>query len=115
MKFNGVGPKIANLYTQIGFGKVHGISVDTHCHRIPNRLKWVKTANPIATKAELEKIFPKEEWEHVNYTLVGFGQNICAAVKPKCEQCPINKLCTSDDNRTKRKHKAKVRLVQSNK
>ena len=105
MKLKGIGPKIANLYAQIALSKNTGISVDTHCHRIPNRLKWIKTNSPIQTKEKLEEIFEKSEWPHINKILVGFGQEICCSVSPKCEVCPINKLCISDENSTIKKFK----------
>ena len=57
------------------------------------------------------KIFPKKEWVNVNKTIVGFGQSICKAKKPMCEECPINKLCTADENYTKIVKK-KIKKVQ---
>lgn len=71
----GVGPKMAHLLLQISFGRVEGISVDTHVHRISNRLKWVKTKTetPEQTASALEDWLPREKWEHINPLLVGFG------------------------------------------
>ena len=105
MKYNGVGPKIANLFTQIAYNKTNGIAVDTHVHRIPNRLKWFETDTPIQSKKLLEKLFKKDEWKNLNGVLVGFGQNICDARKPKCDQCPIVHLCKADENFMIRKAK----------
>ena len=110
LKFKGIGLKIANLFSQIALGVTKGISVDTHCHRIPNRLKWIKTQTPNQTKVELEKIFEKKEWQFVNSTLVGFGQLICTAISPKCLQCPINQICIAEENLCKRKPQ-KLKLV----
>lgn len=105
MKFKGIGPKIANLFFQIAHKKNTGIAVDTHCHRIPNRLKWIKTSNPIKTKEALESIFPQSEWPYVNEVLVGFGQSICTAKVPKCRDCPINHMCIANENYTRKKLK----------
>ena len=93
-KFKGVGAKVAHLVLQIGFDKVEGICVDTHVHRISNILGWVKTNNPNATMTALEKVFDKEYWRDLNPTIVGFGQSICAARNPKCEECLLNDECS---------------------
>lgn len=69
--------------------------VDTHVHRISNRLGWVKktTKNPEGTRKELEAWLPKELWEEVNHLLVGFGQTICKPVNPQCSTCSNLSLC----------------------
>ena len=96
------------MYTQVAFNDVSGIAVDTHCHRISNRLKWVNTSNPNETKQRLEELFDKEEWGHINHVLVGFGQAVCKAKLPKCDVCPINHICISEDNYMKQKKVKKV-------
>ena len=88
----GVGRKTANLVLNEGFGKL-GICVDTHVHRISNRLGLVKTKNPTETEFALMKILPKKYWIIFNTLLVTLGQNICTPVSPKCSVCPINKYC----------------------
>ncbi len=88
----GVGRKTANLVLNEGFGKL-GICVDTHVHRISNRLGLVKTKNPTETEFALMKILPKKYWIIFNALLVTLGQNICTPVSPKCSVCPINKYC----------------------
>lgn len=72
------------LYLKVAEGISMGIGVDTHVHRISNRLGWVKTKSPIETELELQNIFPSKEWEGINIALVGFGQILCEARKPKC-------------------------------
>lgn len=73
----GVGPKMANLAIQIAFGRIgEGIGVDTHVHRISNRLNWVKTKSPEQTEFELREVLPRSEWSTINQLLVGFGQTI---------------------------------------
>lgn len=72
-----------------------GIGVDTHVHRISNRLGWCSTADkgPEATRLALESWMPKEHWAEINLLLVGFGQEICQPVKPKCEGCLNRGIC----------------------
>ncbi len=92
LKLPGVGRKTANLVLNEGFGKL-GICVDTHVHRISNRLGLVKTKNPTETEFALQKILPKKHWIIFNTLLVTLGQNICTPISPKCSECPLNKIC----------------------
>ncbi|MBI2542305.1 endonuclease III [Candidatus Woesearchaeota archaeon] len=93
MKFKGVGRKTANIVMTYGFFKKEYIAVDTHVHRIPNRLGWVKTKNPHQTEEELKKIILKKYWQDINDIFVTFGQNICKPISPHCRECPINQYC----------------------
>jgi len=92
LSFKGVGRKTANLVLGLGFG-IPAICVDTHVHRISNRLGWVKTRNPEQTEIELEKIINKNYWIELNTVLVTFGQNICLPVSPYCRKCPVQESC----------------------
>ncbi|XP_059481417.1 endonuclease III-like protein 1 [Neocloeon triangulifer] len=89
----GVGPKMAHLCMNIGWGIVTGIGVDTHVHRISNRLGWVKSKNPEDTRKQLEDWLPQELWDEVNHLLVGFGQTICRPVNPRCGECLNKDTC----------------------
>ncbi|CAG2162185.1 unnamed protein product [Oppiella nova] len=89
----GVGPKMTHLAMKIAWDQLTGIAVDTHVHRICNRLKWTDTKSPEQTEKQLEQWLPKDHWEDFNLLVVGFGQTICSAVKPKCGQCLNQKLC----------------------
>ena len=95
MAYPGVGVKIAMIYMNVVENKQEGIGVDTHVHRISNRLGWVKTEDPNATEQKLQQVFPKKYWKEMNIAMVGFGQLICNAKKPLCGQCPVSKLCPS--------------------
>ncbi|MEM4326947.1 MAG: endonuclease III, partial [Candidatus Diapherotrites archaeon] len=92
IKLKGVGRKTANIVLTHAFGK-NAIAVDTHVHRISNRLGLVKTKTPHQTEEELKKILPKKYWKIYNDLLVVWGQNICKPVKPLCEKCAIYKYC----------------------
>ena len=92
LKLPGVGRKTANLVLNEGFGKL-GICVDTHVHRISNRLGLVKTKIPEQTEFALRKILPKKYWIIFNTLLVTLGQNICTPISPKCSICPIEQYC----------------------
>jgi len=93
LKLRGVGRKTANIVMVYGHKKQDYIPVDTHCHRIPNRLGWVKTKNPEETEKELKKILPKKYWEDFNNLFVKFGQTICVPISPFCSKCPIKTYC----------------------
>ncbi len=92
MKFKGVGRKTANIVITYGYGK-DGLAVDTHVHRISNRLGWVKTKTPEKTEFALKKSVPKKYWYWVNELLVRHGQNICTPISPFCSKCHVEKYC----------------------
>ncbi|CAH0394001.1 unnamed protein product [Bemisia tabaci] len=94
-KLPGVGPKMAHLAMNCGWGIVTGIGVDTHVHRISNWLPWVQkpTKEPEQTRLALEAWLPRELWSEVNHLLVGFGQSICRPVGPHCSECLNKELC----------------------
>ncbi len=92
LKLNGVGRKTANLVVTLGYGKL-GICVDTHVHRISNRLGLVKTKTPEQTEFNLRKTLPQKHWRIYNDLLVTYGQNLCVPVSPWCSKCKIYKYC----------------------
>ena len=92
LKLPGVGRKVANIVLANAFGKP-AIAVDTHVHRIANRMGVVRTKRPEETERELMKIVPKELWHKVNKPFVGFGQTVCKPQKPLCEECPFKDVC----------------------
>ena len=92
LTIKGVGRKTANLVVTEAYGKP-GICVDTHVHRISNRLGVVSTKNPHQTEEVLRKVLPKKYWIIYNTLLVAFGRRTCQPVSPRCSQCPIAYLC----------------------
>ena len=92
LKMKGVGRKTANLVMNEGFGKL-GICVDTHVHRISNRLGLVRTKDPHHTEEALKEVLPEKYWIIYNTLLVAFGQRTCAPISPFCSACPLAHLC----------------------
>ena len=92
LTFKGVGRKTANLVMTLGFGRA-GICVDTHVHRICNRLGYVATKNPEETERVLRSQLPPQYWIEINDLLVAFGQNHCYPVSPRCSNCTLSGIC----------------------
>jgi endonuclease III len=92
MSLTGIGPKCANLVLANCFGKPQ-IAVDTHVHRISNRMDWVRTTTPEATEAKLTPIVPTRWRRRVNVLLVAHGQLVCRPVGPRCGECAVSEWC----------------------
>ncbi len=90
----GVGPKTANCVLVFGYG-IPAIPVDTHVHRIANRLGVVRTASPEATEERLRAVVPSRYWIPLNPLLVQHGQNLCRPRGPRCDRCPIADQCAT--------------------
>lgn len=89
----GVGRKTANLVLILSHASRDNICVDTHVHRIANRLGWVKTRTPEQTELALHEVVPRRFWPNVNLYLVTWGQNVCLPVYPKCRACVVSSQC----------------------
>lgn len=89
----GVGRKTANLVLILGFKSQHSICVDTHVHRISNRLGWVRTSTPEETEQALYRTAPERWWPSINLYLVTWGQNVCRPVYPRCHACGLKSMC----------------------
>lgn len=92
LNIKGIGPKTANIVLAFAYAQ-DVLPIDTHCHRIPNRLGWIKTKKPEHTEKQLEKILPKKYWNEFNGIFVLFGKTICQPISPWCSKCPIRKYC----------------------
>lgn len=92
LSIKGVGRKTANLVVSLAYGK-DAICVDTHVHRISNRLGYVKTKTPDETEFALRKKLPRRHWIIYNTIMVAFGRKTCKPVSPLCSQCPVNRYC----------------------
>lgn len=96
LTLDGVGRKTANVI----LGNIYNIPsivVDTHVKRISRRLGFTKNTNPTIIEKDLMSVLPQEHWILYNIQIITFGRNICYARNPKCNICPLNKLCNSKD------------------
>jgi endonuclease-3 len=89
----GVGRKTANLVLILAFKSLRNICVDTHVHRISNRLGWVATRTPDETEQSLYQATDQRWWPYLNLYLVTWGQNVCRPVYPRCPECVIREHC----------------------
>ncbi len=92
LSIKGVGRKTANLVLALGFN-LPAICVDTHVHRITNRLGYVHTRKPDETEQVLREKLPRRYWKMINRVMVRHGQEICLPIHPRCEICPVNCYC----------------------
>ena len=89
----GVGRKTANLVLILSHGSRENICVDTHVHRMANRLGWVRTRSPEQTEHALYRVVARRWWPAVNLYLVTWGQNVCRPVYPRCGACVVAEMC----------------------
>jgi endonuclease-3 len=92
VKLPGVGRKTANVVLGAAFG-IPGVVVDTHVARISNRLGLSAHKNPVKIEYDLMALIPEKDWNDFGLQLIFFGRSTCTARKPKCPQCPLEKLC----------------------
>ena len=109
LELPGVGRKVANIVLSRGFGKP-AIAVDTHVHRISNRLGLVRTRVPEKTEARLAKVLPVRYWIEWNYLLVAHGQTVCRPIGPKCDECSLSRWCRRAGVSRSRRRRPAVRL-----
>ena len=91
----GVGRKTANIVLSNAFGVIEGIAVDTHVRRLAKRLGLTKHDDPNKIERDLMEIVPKDKWMRIADLLIFHGRRICAARKPECKICVLNRLCPS--------------------
>ena len=89
----GVGRKTANLVMIVAHQSADNICVDTHVHRIANRLGWVETRHPEETEQALYRAIDRWWWSRINLYLVKWGQRVCRPIGPRCGECAIRDLC----------------------
>lgn len=92
MDLPGVGRKVANCVLVYAFGQ-QAIPVDTHVHRLSNRLGWMKTRTPEETERGLVRIVPRRLWPLVNEAFVAHGKRVCRPIGPLCGECPLRAGC----------------------
>jgi endonuclease-3 len=91
----GVGRKTANVVLGQAFGIASGVVVDTHVHRLSQRMGFSKAKTADETEEDLVAIFPKKDWIGLGSVLILHGRSVCTARKPKCTGCIVEKLCPS--------------------
>ncbi len=92
LRLHSVGRKTANCVLVYGFNKP-AIPVDTHVHRVSNRLGIVETKKPEETEAALVKKVPRRYWLDLNDLFVRFGQTTCKPIGPRCGSCTLRRSC----------------------
>lgn len=92
MSLSGIGRKTANLYMANELG-IAEITVDTHVHRVSNRLGWADSKTVLETEKQLQEVLPKEYWIPINILLIRHGREVCRSRNPKCEHCNISEYC----------------------
>jgi len=97
LELPGVARKTANVVLGVAFEKAEGVVVDTHVQRLSRRLDFTKEERPEKIEQNLMKLFSKSRWIQLSHLLIHHGRRVCDARKPKCLECPVEDLCTSND------------------
>ena len=95
LKIPGLARKSSNVILSVWYGKNEGVVVDTHVIRIANLLHLTEKKDPKKIENDLIKLYPKKYWERISTLIVWHGRRICIARNPKCDECPLNKICPS--------------------
>ncbi len=96
LEYPGVGRKTANIVLSVSFG-IPALAVDTHVHRISNRIGFVQTKTPEKTEEALTRLLPSELWGPLNGSMVEMGKAVCKPIKPVCANCPVFDDCEWTD------------------
>lgn len=102
MTLPGIGRKSANVIMTEAFDNPIGIAVDTHAKRLSNRIGFSSKQDPLKIENDLLKIVPQDYLGSINHLLMWHGRNICKAVNPSCEVCPIKTYCKYYNNKNKK-------------
>lgn len=97
LQLQGVARKTANVVLGVAYGKAEGVVVDTHVQRLSRRLDFTKEERPDKIEQDLMRLFPREKWILLAHLLIHHGRAKCAALRPKCAECPIEDLCYAED------------------
>jgi endonuclease-3 len=95
MSLPGVARKTANIVISNAYGTIEGIAVDTHVFRLSHRLDLSRQKDPDKVEQDLMKLWPRDEWFHVNYRFIDHGRKVCTAKRPICGVCVLNDICPS--------------------
>jgi endonuclease-3 len=95
VELSGVARKTANIVLFNAYGVIAGVAVDTHVRRLSQRLGLTENSNPDKIEKDLMNIVPKDKWMRITDLLIFHGRRVCAARKPRCDACVLNKICPS--------------------
>jgi endonuclease III len=95
LELPGVARKTANIVLTNAYGIIEGVAVDTHVRRLSQRLGLTENDDPAKIEVDLMNIVPRDKWMRITDLLIFHGRQVCAAKKPKCDTCVLNKLCPS--------------------
>ena len=95
VKLPGIGRKTANVILGNAFGIDEGVVVDTHVKRLSGRMRFTRHTDPVKVEQDLIELFPRENWTLLAHLLIFHGRQVCAARKPRCEECVVSRLCPS--------------------
>src|SRR3989344_5520786 len=95
LTLRGVARKTANVVLGNAYGVVKGIAVDTHVRRLATRLGLTRSHDPVKIEQELMAVLPKKDWFTTTYLLIDHGRAVCTAKDPRCDLCPLAKICPS--------------------
>jgi endonuclease III len=94
LRLPGVARKTANVVAA-ELGEAQGVVVDTHVHRLAQRLGLTKEEDPVKIERDLQKLVPREYWGIFPHLLIWHGRRVCDARAPRCERCVLNDICPS--------------------
>jgi endonuclease-3 len=97
LELPGVARKTANVVLGVAFGKAEGVVVDTHVQRLSRRLDFSHESQPARIEEDLMRLFRRDQWIALGHLLIHHGRARCQALRPKCAECPVEDLCTSED------------------
>jgi endonuclease-3 len=95
LELPGVARKTANIVLSNAYGIIEGVAVDTHVRRLAPRLGLTENDDPAKIELDLMNLVPRDKWMRITDLLIFHGRRICAAKKPKCDVCVLNKICPS--------------------
>lgn len=97
MTVPGAARKTANVVLGTAFGIPSGVVVDTHVHRVSQRLDLTKQDDPVKIERDLMKIIPQDRWILFSHQIIHHGRNLCVARKPRCAECLLDPICYAKD------------------
>lgn len=105
LQLPGVARKTANVVLGVAYSKAEGIVVDTHVFRISRRLDLTDSETPESIERDLMQIIPRNRWISFSHQMILHGRTTCKARNPLCIECPVEKICESEDKTSPKKQR----------